>query len=107
MKIRFSHENGIFVDEKDIVLTEAFAEIENETYRYMFENGWLPHFNGWYQCCSCRLELDYISARRKREVKQIKISEPQNIDKYIDNAGKFKDETSLFFSTKKLSFYHG
>jgi hypothetical protein len=104
MKIRFSHENGLFVDDKDSVLLEAFAEIENESYQHMFENGWLPHFNGWYQCRSCRLKLGSISARRKRELKQVNISEPQNIDRYVENAGKFKNELVYFLAQKNYLF---
>ena len=104
MKIKFSHDNGLFVDEKDIILLEAFAEIENESYQFMFENGWLPHFNGWYQCRSCRLELQQISTRRKREIKQIKIVETKNAEKYIESAGKFRNDLVYFLAQKNYLF---
>lgn len=83
---------------KDICLTEAFAEIENESYQQMFETGWLPHFDGWYQCRSCRLLLQPISSRRQKELQKIKLEEKPNTQFFLDIANTQRASLEYFLS---------
>ena len=64
MKITFDHSKGVFTETGDSLL-EVFAITENETSKEMFESGWLPFRDKWYQTRSSRLELREISKRRK------------------------------------------
>lgn len=104
MKIRFSHKNGLYNIEKDICLTEAFAEIENESFDYMFQNGWLPHFDGWYQARSCRLNLAPISARRNKELAQIVIDKQPQVDFFLQISGSQHDSLVYFLNEKHFKF---
>jgi hypothetical protein len=68
MKIRYNHQNGIFLDKKNSshFLCEVFAKRTDETKKYMFENGWLPTSNNeWFQNKSSRVKILPISSRKK------------------------------------------
>lgn len=104
MKIRFSHENGIYDIDKDICLTEAFAEIENETYEQMFLQGWLPNYDGWYQSRSCRLLLQPISTRRRRELTNIDVNTRPDVNFFINKAGSQKRCLEYFLSQPHFVF---
>lgn len=100
MKLIFDHNKTIL--EKKYPLIYLEAERQEESAKYMFENGWVPYYdNGeevWYQTCSSRLKIEEISNKRKKELNKIKISSsssnlniqfPLNFDFY--NSGNFED----------------
>lgn len=92
MKLIFNHEHSVFDGSKPLIHLEA--EKEEESAKYMFEYGWVPHGNLWYQTKSSRLKLGSISKRRKYELKRLNISEktsnqdiikPPKIEYYAEN----------------------
>lgn len=89
MKVIFDHTNGIF-NENGNSLLEVFAIKENESSEYMFNNGWLPFQNKWYQTRSSRLKLKPISKRRKKELSKINISYSNNVFDIADKAIYYK-----------------
>jgi hypothetical protein len=104
MKIIFDHTNGVFTEQGNSLL-EVFAIKENETEKYMFENGWLPFQDRWYQTCSSRLELKPISKRRKKELSKIKISYDQNFSKILNNSIKY-EKFDLNYLNEYLKLNH-
>jgi hypothetical protein len=73
MKLIFNHDFSIYDGIKPLIYLEA--ERETESCQYMFENGWVPYDNKWYQTQSSRLKLGEISKKRKYELNKINISE--------------------------------
>lgn len=88
MKIIFDHNQGIFSEEGNSLL-EVFAIKENESTSYMFENGWLPFRDKWYQTKSSRLKLFPISKRRQKELSKISISSDKSILELADRSIKY------------------
>lgn len=96
MKIIFDHKNGIFTEEGNSLL-EVFALVENESSKEMFENGWLPFRDKWYQTISSRIKLNPISKRRKKELEKITISKVGDLNSLIEKSKIYKkfDENYL------------
>jgi len=80
MKLIFDHSRSIFQEKVPLIFLEA--EREEESAKFMFENGWVPYYydgyETWYQTCSSRLKISEISKRRKKELDKIKISASTN-----------------------------
>jgi hypothetical protein len=75
MKIRISHLNGKYDNETGADLCEVFGTPDGETYKELFETGWLPTKNGeWYQSRSSRVKIDELSGTRRYEVRKLKVS---------------------------------
>lgn len=94
MKILFNHKEGI-VSESGNCLLEVESYREDESARYMFENGWIPLQDKWYQCQSARLKLSDISSRRKKDLSKIDIKESGDCKSIIEKAkefGKFNED---------------
>ena len=85
MKIIFDHANGEF-NKNGNSLLEVFAIKEDESNEYMFNNGWLPFKDTWYQTRSSRLKLAPISKRRSKELSKINISYCKNVFDIADKA---------------------
>lgn len=88
MKIIYDHSKGIFTETGESLL-EVFAITDDETSKYMFESGWLPFRDRWYQTKSSRLKLSEISKRRKKELSKISIATDGDIDLIIKNSKKY------------------
>lgn len=88
MKIIYNHNNGFFTQTGESLL-EVYAITDKETSKDMFENGWLPFREKWYQTKSSRLKLNDISNRRKRELSKIKISDQGDLNSIVKRALKF------------------
>ena len=88
MKIIYNHNNGLFTQTGESLL-EVYAITDKETSKDMFENGWLPFREKWYQTKSSRLKLNDISNRRKRELSKIKISDQGDLNSITKRALKF------------------
>jgi len=97
MKLLINHKNTIFDGEKPLLHLEAIRE--NESCKFMFENGWVPFNNLWYQTCSSRLELKQISNSRKKQVDKINVSYKTNNDKILipKNIEDYKSNNYLNF----------
>jgi hypothetical protein len=97
MKLLINHKNTIFDGEKPLLHLEAIRE--NESCKFMFENGWVPFNNIWYQTCSSRLELKEISNSRKKQINKINISYKTNNDKILipKNIEDYKSDNYLDF----------
>jgi hypothetical protein len=75
MKIRISHLNGKYNDNTGADLCEVFGTPDGETYKELFETGWLPTKNGeWYQSRSSRVKIDELSGTRRYEVRKLNVS---------------------------------
>lgn len=85
MKIIFDHSKGQFTSDGSSLL-EVYAIKENETTEYMFDNGWLPFREKWYQTRSSRLELAPISSRRKKELSRLTVSDTGNLSSIVERA---------------------
>jgi len=76
MKLIFDHSKSIF--DREVPLIYLDAEREDESAKYMLENGWVPYYENneecWYQTKSSRLKIKNISIRRKKELEKIKIT---------------------------------
>ena len=59
MKIKFNHKVSIYSGEYPLIYSEATPE--NETNQFMFEIGWVPYYDVWYQTKSARLKLNLQS----------------------------------------------
>jgi hypothetical protein len=96
MKIIFDHKNGIFTEEGNSLL-EVFAITDKESSQEMFESGWLPFRNRWYQTVSSRIKLGPISSRRKKELQKLNIGQKGDINKLIEQSKMYKkfDESYL------------
>jgi len=112
MKIIFDHSQGKFIDTGDSLL-EVYAQIEEETSEYMFDNGWLPCRNLWYQTKSSRLVLNKISKRRQKELSKINITfegDFNSIVNLVDNIPYYTfmiwDESNKNHSYGILSYYY-
>lgn len=78
MKIKFWHDIGDYNHEYDAPTVYVTAERENESCKYMLENGWMPYGDKddtWHQCRSSRIKNVSISKNRKSQLSRIKISE--------------------------------
>jgi hypothetical protein len=74
MKLKFDHRHSIFsADGNPLIYLEAYQEEETE--KDMFENGWIPYYDRWYQTRSARLKLKSISKERQSLLSKIKISD--------------------------------
>ena len=94
MKIIFNHDKGLFTNEGESLL-EVYAITDSETPKNMFENGWLPFRDKWYQTKSSRLKLSEISNRRKKELSKIKVSNEGDLNLIVQKSlkyGKFESE---------------
>ena len=76
MKLILNHNISIFDGEKPLIYLEALRE--NETHQFMFENGWVPYYDVWYQTKSARLKLKPISSKRKNQLSKIKTTTETN-----------------------------
>jgi hypothetical protein len=96
MKIIFDHKNGIFTQEGNSLL-EVFAIPDKESSKEMFESGWLPFRNRWYQTVSSRIKLSPISSRRKKELQKLNIGQEGDLNQLIEKSKIYKkfDETYL------------
>jgi len=96
MKIIFDHKNGIFTQNGNSLL-EVFAIQEEESSKEMFDGGWLPFRNRWYQTVSSRIKVGPISNRRKKELQKITIAKHGNLDNLIQKSKIYKkfDENYL------------
>jgi len=109
MKIIFNHNEGLFSESGNCLLeVECFKE--EETTKYMFENGWLPFKdNKWYQCRSSRLKLFDITPKRKKELSKINFLSSGNKRNLIDRAKSFgcfrEDWLEFFLSLPNYTFY--
>jgi hypothetical protein len=88
MKVVFDHSKGIFTKTGESLL-EVYAITEYEDSLTMFNGGWLPYKDRWYQTKSSRINLidNNISKRRKKELININIS----CTKETSNNLKIKD----------------
>lgn len=100
MKLIFDHSKSVFINETPLIYLDC--ERENESAKYMFENGWVPYYENekeyWYQTKSSRLKIEKISSRRLRELDKIDITlktenlnikQPIGIEWY--QSGNFED----------------
>ncbi len=76
MKLIFNHNNSVFDGENPLIYLESLRE--NETSQFMFENGWVPYGDRWYQTKSARLKLKPISIKRKKQLSKLKITTQTN-----------------------------
>lgn len=107
MIIRYSHQNGIFIDEKhsSSFLCEVFAKRTNETYQYMFEHGWLPtNNNEWFQSKSSRIKISEVSTRKKNRLNRIHISTVGDYKTIFDNSKHHYSESCGDYLKTVLSF---
>lgn len=109
MRLIFNHAEGTF-SKSGSCLLEVECYREQETTKYMFENGWLPFKdNKWYQCQSSRLKLSPISSRRKKELSKIDFSFVGDSKDLIDRSksfGCFNEDWLRFYSTiPNYTFY--
>ena len=87
MKLRISHLHGIYDDHTGADLCELFCVPEHESYKELFESGWLPTTNGeWYQSRSSRVKILPISSRRKYELKKIEVSKIGDYKKIFEES---------------------
>lgn len=102
MKLIFNHSEGLFT-ESGCSLLEVECLKEDESIKYMFENGWLPFKdNKWYQSRSSRLKLSPISNRRKKELSKINFSTKGNYEEIILKAkpfGCFNEDWLKFYNS--------
>jgi hypothetical protein len=75
MRLVFDHKHGRYDNENNLPLIYVECVRENETTRELFETGWLPWGDRWYQTRSARLRSGRISSRRKKELSAITIKE--------------------------------
>lgn len=89
MKLIFDHSKSIFNGEVPLIYLDA--QRENESAKFMLENGWIPFYEKnqefWYQSQASRLKIEPISKRRKQELEKIKITELNNNDKITEPIG--------------------
>lgn len=98
MKLKFNHKVSIFSGEYPLIYLEATPE--DETSQFMFETGWIPYYDVWYQTKSARLKLKPISNKRKKELSKLKITtETTNSE-----IGKL-DNLEAYKSTKYFDFF--
>ena len=112
MKLILDHSLSVFNGKFPLIYLEA--EAQNESAKFMFENGWIPYGNNnkWYQTKSARLQLFSISKKRRKALKLLNISESTsnlNIEKPSDvenyNIGNYLD---FFFDDTfwgRVNFY--
>lgn len=118
MKIRFWHDAGEYNHDYDSPMVYVTAVRENESCKYMFENGWLPYGHKddlWYQCRSSRIKNISISKNKKSQLSRIKISEEGDYKKIIDMPTNWdmiayskSDYVDTFFDDKlwvRINFY--
>ena len=75
MQIRVSHLNGKYDSQTGADLCELFGTPDGETYKELFESGWLPTKNGeWYQSRSSRVLISPLSGTRRYEVRKLNVS---------------------------------
>lgn len=107
MKTRISHLNGTYQSDTAADLCEVFCEPEGETYRELFETGWLPTDNGeWYQSRSSRVKIQPISARRRYQIKKINVSTTGDYQKIFEESKYLYDEKAQQFLDTVLSYKH-
>ena len=95
MKTRISHLNGTYQSDTAADLCEVFCEPEGETYRELFETGWLPTDNGeWYQSRSSRVKIQPISTRRRYQIKKINVSTTGDYQKIFEESKYLYDENT-------------
>lgn len=73
MKLIFDHNQSQFDKEKQIPLIYLECITTGESAKEMFETGWIPYYDRWYQTCSSRLEIKPISKEKIKELSKIKI----------------------------------
>jgi hypothetical protein len=97
MKLKFNHKVSIFNDSYPLIYLEAIPE--NETYQFMFEHGWVPYHDVWYQTKSARLKLKPISSKRKRQLSKLNITtETNNLQiKVINDIEAYSDSKYFDF----------
>jgi len=98
MKLLINHKNSIFDGSKPLIHLEAVKE--DETAKYMFENGWVPYGDVWYQTMSSRLKFGNISNSRKKQLKNINVSYTTNNDNII-----VPNDISNYNNSKYLDFF--
>lgn len=75
MQIRVSHLNGKYDSKTGADLCELFGTPDGESYKELFERGWLPTKNGeWYQSRSSRVLISPLSGTRRYEVRKLDVS---------------------------------
>jgi len=109
MRLIFNHAEGKFSKSGNCLL-EVECYREQETAKYMFENGWLPFKDDkWYQCQSSRLKLSPISTRRKKELSKINFSlvgDSQDLINRSKRFGCFNESWLNFYSSlPNYTFY--
>jgi hypothetical protein len=113
MRIFFDHSKGVFTESGDSLL-EVYSVRENESVSFMFDNGWLPSKNIWYQTKSSRLNLEnaFVSNRRKKELSKITIECSLNNEKLAKlihrSYGHFKFDSNIiedYINQKHLQFW--
>ena len=109
MKLIFNHNEGSYVEETGACLMEVDCLKENETSKFMFENGWIPYIeeNIWYQCKSARLKLSPISKRRKKELSKINFYEKGDFEEITERArpfGCFDQKWLDYFKIKEPNY---
>jgi hypothetical protein len=107
MKIRYNHQNGIFLDKKNSshFLCEVFAKRTDETKKYMFENGWLPTSNNeWFQTKSSRIKILPISSRKKNRLGKIHISKNGDYRRIFQESKSYYSDTCESYLETVLSF---
>ena len=86
MRTRFNHENGKYDLESGSALCELFCFPDDESYRELFENGWLPtRDEKWYQSRSSRVKIAPISGNRRRRLNKIKVSTDGDYKQILEN----------------------
>ena len=98
MKLLINHKNSIFDGQKPLIHLEAVKE--NETAKYMFENGWVPYKDIWYQTQSSRLKLSDISTSRKKELNNISVTHETN-----NNDITIPYDLEAYSGSKHLDFF--
>ena len=98
MKIKFNHKVSIYSGEYPLIYSEATPE--NETNQFMFENGWVPYYDVWYQTKSARLKLKPISGKRQNQLSKIKITTKTN-----NSEIEILNDLEAYSSSKYFDFF--
>ena len=107
MKIRISHLNGKYDIEQGADLCEVFGTPDCETYKELFETGWLPTKNReWYQSRSSRVKIDKLSGTRRYEVKKLNVSNEGDWQKIFEETKYLYPNFQEDYIRTYLSFNH-
>lgn len=107
MQIRVSHLNGKYDSQTGADLCEVFGTPDGESYKELFERGWLPTKNGeWYQSRSSRVLISPLSGTRRYEVRKLDVKTDGDWKRIFDETKEFYPDYQEEYLHTCLSFPH-